>query len=230
MKTQDHKNVTRQHSEVATGPQTISPHAQKVRAGVVQNQRPGGSHLWNQVKRRRMDTRWWSYSEKSTLSAAVCQKQPGICCSAIRWKSSSAVIIDPSPLRFFCICLHPGRFVPASRKQLKGRRVWKHVRPLILMGGDGLLSCWRKKKKTKGLCGLSEPLRENLKHISSKQLQVVRWRLNCCRDSVFFLCERGRRWCTAALRPIKRLLQCCVLGADLWKSLCFYLICIYRDR
>ena len=49
-----------------------------------------------------------------------------------------------------------GRAEPVGTEQLKGRSVWKHVRPLILIGTDGLLSCWgkKKKKKTKGLRAL----------------------------------------------------------------------------
>lgn len=42
-----------------------------------------------------------------------------------------------------------GRAEPVGTEQLKGRSVWKHVRPLILIGTDGLLSCWGKKKKKK---------------------------------------------------------------------------------
>lgn len=33
-----------------------------------------------------------------------------------------------------------------TEERRKGRSVWKHVRPLILIGADGLLSCWRKPK------------------------------------------------------------------------------------
>lgn len=62
---------------------------------------------------------------------------------------SSSISRAPFMPFFPSICLHTGRAEPVGREQSKGSRVWKHVRPLILIGADGPLSCWKNQRNVR---------------------------------------------------------------------------------
>lgn len=75
---------------------------------------------------------------------------------------SSSISSAPFIPFFPSICLHAGRAEPVGREQSKGSRVWKHVRPLILIGADGPLSCWKNQRNVRSFQKRNELTEESI--------------------------------------------------------------------